>query len=159
MHHVLVVRLGHTGRSELVALLVLVLEVEAQADNDNDQQRVAAQVRREGDEVARAVPAEEDLGTCVTLLVDIRGSDTGCQEWLTNSVARRPDDKVEGDANALLRLAGDVTRQHGQGEGLSRPEGESDVVADEQADLLAERLERDRHEADGADEGAADVSV
>ena len=74
---------------------------------------------------------------------------------LTNRIASGPDDEVQGNHDALLGLAGNVTRDHGQRERLGRPERERDVVADEQADFLTEGLERDSHETDGANKGAA----
>jgi hypothetical protein len=63
MHHVLIMGLTDTRRSQGVPLLVLMHQVEPQADDDNDQQAVAAEMGGEGDEVAGLVPAEEDLRT------------------------------------------------------------------------------------------------
>lgn len=63
MCHVLVLGIAVARGRQRVPLLVLTHEIKAQGDDDDDQKAVAAQVRREGDEVARAVPGEEDLGT------------------------------------------------------------------------------------------------
>jgi hypothetical protein len=61
MHQILVIGLGDLGL-QLVLGLVAGDEVEAQEDDDQDQQHVAAHVGGEGDEVARLVGVEEDLG-------------------------------------------------------------------------------------------------
>lgn len=62
-------------------------------------------------EVARVI-VEEDLGA--------------------NSVAGAPGKKVHGDADGLLGLPSDITRQHGHTETLGCPKGKDDPVADEQ---------------------------
>lgn len=98
--------------ANLVPLAVLADELHSQADDDQDEQRVAPQVGGERDELARGLMA----------------------------FPRGPDDEVEGDGDLLLGLAGDVAGDEGQGEGLGGPEGEGDVIADEQADVLGEGL-------------------
>lgn len=67
------------------------------------------------------------------------------------ALTRRPNDKVHGDGDGLLGLAGDVAGNHGQGERLGGPEGEGNVVADEEANLLGTAVKGHGHEADGAD--------
>ena len=75
------------------------------------------------------------------------------QHELTDGVSGGPDDKVQGHGNRFLGLATHVSRQHGQSKCLSGPEGQGDIIADDQANLLWPAVRRHRHETDGADEG------
>ena len=102
---VLIGRLGNTLRRNAIPQLILAAEMPPQQQQNEHQQRVAPDVRREGDEVARRVPLEEDLGP--------------------DGVAGGPGAEVQRDAHALLRLPGDVAAQHGHAEGLGGLTGES----------------------------------
>lgn len=53
----------------------------------------------------------------------------------TDGVSGGPGDECCGDDGSLFGLAGDIAGDHGETEGLGGPEGESDVVADQEADL------------------------
>lgn len=72
----------------------------------------------------------------------------------TDGVADGPGDKGGSYDGGLLGGAGDVAGDHGETEGLGGPEGEGDVVADEEADLGAHVLVLDGHEDDGSDVGS-----
>lgn len=65
------------------------------------------------------------------------------KDLASSGVAGAPPDEVVGNDNRLLGLACNVTAHHAEAERLGRPEGEGDVIADEQTDSGAEVLVRD----------------
>ena len=76
-----------------------------------------------------------------------------CQKHLrANSVTGCPGDECGCYDGRLFGLAGDVSGDHTQGEGLSGPEGESQVVADQEADLGSLVVIDDCHEDNGSGE-------
>lgn len=115
-------------------------------------------MRRKGNQIARAVPPQEDLGS--------------------DGVARGPGDEVHSYGDGFLSLACDlqhgreeglaggggerdgvaekatyVATQHAHPETLGRPEGEDDVVGEEQTCGGGGGGVLHGHENDGADEG------
>lgn len=77
---------------------------------------------------------------------------------LTNGISSGPDNEVGGNDYCFLCLPGNVSRNHGQVQGLGRPEGQSDVVADQHADLTGEVVRLDCHQQSCADERWETVS-
>lgn len=59
---VVVLRLADSLGSQPVAALVLQGEVKPQAQDDENEERVAAEMCGEGDEVLGSIPRDEDLG-------------------------------------------------------------------------------------------------
>lgn len=120
--------------SELaVLLLVAEGQVEPQEGNDAEKRRVAAKMDGERLQVAGIV-VEEDLGA---------GGVTGA-----------PGEEVQGDADGLLGLATDVSREHTHSETLSGPESEDNPVADEQASSCCVVLVLDSHDDNGTNESS-----
>lgn len=85
-----------------------------------------------------------------------KGGEKGSGER-TDSISGRPGDERHGDDGGFLGLAGDVAGDHGQAEGLGGPEGESDVVADQETDLGGQGGVLDGHQDDGTDVGSVVV--
>lgn len=79
--------------------------------------------------------------------------------FLTYRIARRPANKVDRDGDGLFRLPRYVSRDQGQRQGLSAPEGECDVVADQQTDVLSSVGQRHGHQAYRTDKGSDDQQV
>jgi hypothetical protein len=102
--------------------------MEAQEDDDEDEQSVAAEMCAEGDEIAGGIPFEEDLGTWKgrrgLVFAIVRRGEGSEEVGLTKSVPGSPGDEVSCYDGRLLRLACDVARYEGEGEGLGGPERE-----------------------------------
>lgn len=101
-------RLSDSGCSKLILLAVLGHQMPSQVNDGQYQQRVAAHMRRERNEIPRRVPGQKHLRT-------------GCVSGTPGAEVRCHDDR-------LLRLAGDVAADHRHGQSLGGPEGEHDVI-------------------------------
>lgn len=134
MHQILIIRLPHPRCSNCILLRILPNKMPPQKPNHQYQQRITPKVRRKRDIVPRAIPAEKDLGP--------------------DTVPDRPCDEVRGHDGAFLSLSRDVARDEGEGEGLCGPEGEGEIVGDQEADLLGFTGVFDRHEDDCANKGS-----
>ena len=122
--------------SELAVLLVVsVHQVPSQEQDDGNQDTVAAQVDRQGLDVARRVAIEEDLGTC--------------------GVSGTPREEVHRDADGFLSLSADISCQHRHAETLRRPEGEDDPVGDQETGAGGVVGILNGHDHDCADKGSA----
>lgn len=124
-------------RGKLVLLPVAAHQVPAEIHNDDDEQRIASHVGRESDKVSRSIVRQEHLRA--------------------DGVARGPGDKVHCHYDGLFGLAADVAGEHAHGECLCGPEGQHDVVAEEQTDLCRGVFVDDGHQDGGSDEGSFSV--
>lgn len=139
MHHPLIPRLVHARGGSLIPLLIPPGQRRPQHDQINNQQRITPQMRRKRNEVPRRVVAQKHLGS--------------------DGVARGPGDEVHGDGDGFFRLARDVAREERHAEVLGRPEGEADVVGEEEAGFGGFAGVGDGHEDDCAGEGACGLLV
>lgn len=118
-----------------VLLIVAMHKVPPQEQNDCDQNTVAAQVNRQGLDVARCVTVKEDLRPC--------------------GVSGAPCKEVHCDADRFLGLSADVACQHRHAETLCSPEGEDNPVRNQETSAGGVIGVFDGHDYDRADEGSA----
>lgn len=147
-------------RQYLVPFAVLSLEIESEENNSNGHSGIAGKMDAKCNMVLRRVPFEEDLRTCPMGSLSVTVHEGRKEErreqgrQLTDCVSCSPGHERCCYHCRLLGLPGNVARDQGQAQSLSRPEGKCDVVADEQSDFGARVVVFDSHQDDGSDEGS-----